>query len=405
MVPYGVLRGARALVAAAAAALAAPTAWMLVLLAAGARRLRAPALPAPPAPRAIVLVPAHDEEAVLAATLAALERLDPPAAEVVVVADHCTDATVAIARDVGVTVLEREGGRRGKAAALGWALEQIAGRLPAADAVVVVDADCLASENLLQAIGARIAAGEAAVQVDYVVANPTAGPNAALRDAAFRLRNTLRLAGEDGLGLSAGLLGTGMAFTPRTLERVPWEATSIVEDAEHALALAAAGVRVAFAPEASVRSPMPGELADSADQQARWESGHVELLRTWGPRLAREGLARRDRIRLGALAGLLIPPQSLLLAAQLGVLAAALVLRARAGARCAAAGLAGQALFVLGGLWAVRAPRATYVALMQAPALVVQKIGIVASLRRGGTPETFVRTTRPVAPADGTEGG
>lgn len=402
MVAHGAVRAVRALVAAVAAFLAAPVAWQLVLLGAAAGR-RAPSrrpsgvrAAASRAPRAVVLVPAHDEEPVIGATLASLQALDPPAARIVVIADHCTDSTAEIARSAGVSVLERDGGARGKGAALAWAVDQLKPDLDGIGALVVVDADCEPTPNLLAAIGARLEQGAQAVQVGYLVANPEGGPGAALRDAAFRIRNAVRPSGQDALGLSAGLLGTGMAFTPALLERVPWRSTSVIEDAEQHLELVSGGDRVAFAPEASVRSPMPETLEASADQQLRWASSG-SLTRTWAPRLAREAIEHRDPVRAGALFELLLPAQSSFLAAAGATLAASVVVRARAATKTVLLALAGHAVFVLGGMAVSGAPRSAYRALLHTPALVVQRLGILARLRGEGEPATFVRTERGAA--------
>src|SRR5205823_13036076 len=69
------------------------------------RRRRA----SPPAHSFAVLIPAHDEETTLPATLRSLAVLDyPPAlARVRVVADNCTDGTAAVARAAGAACVVR----------------------------------------------------------------------------------------------------------------------------------------------------------------------------------------------------------------------------------------------------------------------------------------------------------
>src|SRR3954470_2050196 len=52
----------------------------------------------PPEAKVVVLMPAHDEEAVIGATLALLVPTLPPGGRVVVVADNCRDRTAEIAR-------------------------------------------------------------------------------------------------------------------------------------------------------------------------------------------------------------------------------------------------------------------------------------------------------------------
>src|SRR4051812_35784456 len=57
--------------------------------------------------RFLVLVPAHDEEQVIAHGLRAIMADKRPEDHVLVVADRCTDRTAEIARSLGASVLER----------------------------------------------------------------------------------------------------------------------------------------------------------------------------------------------------------------------------------------------------------------------------------------------------------
>lgn len=61
---------------------------------------------APTSPSFSVVIPAHDEEHVLGRCLAFVERLAPDEAEVVVVANGCTDGTADVARRAGVHVID-----------------------------------------------------------------------------------------------------------------------------------------------------------------------------------------------------------------------------------------------------------------------------------------------------------
>lgn len=77
--------------------------------------------------RYVVLVPAHDESAVIADTLAGLAKAVGPSGQVLVIADNCSDDTAAIARRAGVRVLERtDTVRRGKGHALMAGVEAVA---------------------------------------------------------------------------------------------------------------------------------------------------------------------------------------------------------------------------------------------------------------------------------------
>ncbi len=358
-----------------------------------------------PLPSLVVLVPAHDEEPVIADTIASLVAQDypPGLSEIVVVADNCTDATATRARSAGATVWERLAPQaHGKGRALAWALDHLRALEVPPAGVVIVDADCIASPNLLTAIGERIAAGDLAVQATYVVSNADDSPAAALRFAAFSLVHDVRMAGKAALGLSVGLMGTGMGFAWELVERVPWDAFSITEDAEYHLRLVTAGGTVCFAPEASVESPMPTSLANSIDQQTRWEAGKSQIAARQLPRMIRQGVATGDAVMIHAAIEVLLPPQSAILAANFAGSALAVAAAQRSPLRrLAAVNLLAQATFVFGGLAFVRAPASAYRSLLLAPLLVARKGTIFVRLARGQRPDAFVRTTReaPDAPS------
>jgi len=390
-------RRAEAALSLAAAADAIAVTYLLAITAAAATARRRQVVDLdPPRLRVVVLVPAHDEQTALPATLRSLAALDypPQLLRIVVIADNCTDATANLARDHGVEVLERHGDPRGKGAALAWALARLAQSDADHDAVLFVDADCAASPNLVLALERRLWRGAGAAQASYVVANPAESWSSALRFAGFALINTVRPAGKDALRLSSGILGSGFAVSRDVLERVGWNAFSLTEDTEFHLRLLEAGIRVHFAQEASVSSSMPTSLSASRTQHARWESGKLEMMAHWAPRLFLEGVRRRDaRLLHAALEGL-VPPQSALAASGLAFTIAGATLRSRRVTALAAGGLAGQVVHVLVGLWLVRAPAVVYRALVFAPVLVGWKLALYLRVAFQRAPKRWERTAR-----------
>jgi hypothetical protein len=67
--------------------------------------------------------------------------------------------------------------------------------------------------------------------------------------------------------------------------------------------------------------------------------------------------------------------------------------------RLAAANLAAQLVYVLGGMAFVRAPLSAYRGLALAPLLVVRKLAMLRRVVSGEGPTTFVRTERTVRSA------
>jgi cellulose synthase/poly-beta-1,6-N-acetylglucosamine synthase-like glycosyltransferase len=256
------------------------------------------------------VVPAHNESAGIADTVASLKSVDypPEAFEVVVVADNCTDDTADKARAAGANVMVRnDSNKRGKGYALDHAFSATP---PEVDAVVVIDADTLVSPNLLRAFAARRELGAQAMQADYAVRNPNAAWRTRLVAIAFGAFHIVRSRARERLGLSCGLRGNGMCFAMSLLREVPHRAYSVVEDVEYGLRLGESGYRVHYTDEAHVWGEMVTTSAAANTQRRRWEEGRKELVAKNARRLLRAGLAQRDRVRLDLAFDLLIPPLS-----------------------------------------------------------------------------------------------
>jgi cellulose synthase/poly-beta-1,6-N-acetylglucosamine synthase-like glycosyltransferase len=373
------------------AGLAMSSGYLLLLLAA-ARRPRGELVTpvsSQAMPRLVVLVPAHEEQAMIASAVSSLLLCAYPQnrRRLVVIADNCEDRTTQRAQEAGAEVWERTDERqRGKGFALAWAFEQLKAE-GGYDAVVIVDADCVASPNLLSAIGFRLRAGTHALQVNNLVANPEDSNASALRYAGFALMK-VRFLGKQRLGMSCGLVGTGMAFRRELLERHTWQDVGLVEDGEYHMRLVLAGERTEFVREASVSSPMPTSFGSSGEE--RWEQGRLDLIRRWTPRLVLSGLAKRDLVRLHTGLECLVPPQALIAALGLGAAGARLLMSPRRLALLSAGSLCAQGVFVLGGLRLVHAPAAVYRALVLAPALIVSKSLMYVRLLCGRGPSRWV---------------
>jgi cellulose synthase/poly-beta-1,6-N-acetylglucosamine synthase-like glycosyltransferase len=227
--------------------------------------------------RLAVVVPAHDEEGMIARTVESLLAAGC-GAEVFVVAHNCCDGTTEAAANAGAQVVELNNRKlRGKGAALrhGFAAALAGG----ANAVLVVDADSVASANLIEATRATLEQGAEATQCRYELQWAASGmhPLERLRALAFRGMNVLRARGRAGLGLSTGLFGNGFAVTAATLERVPFSVDSIAEDVEYHTRLVEAGVPVYWIDKAFVHGHSPALGKAQAAQEARWEGGRLRV--------------------------------------------------------------------------------------------------------------------------------
>jgi hypothetical protein len=358
--------------------------------------------------RVAVLVPAHDEEALIARCVRSLREQSYPSElyDVVVIADNCTDDTVAIAGSAGANVLVRtDPTARGKGHALRWAIDQVLAQEPAFDAIAVVDADSVAAPDFLEALvdplerGAQAAQGESLLSDDGTQA-------AALRAAAFLLVNRVRPAGRAVLGFPTTLAGNGMLFGRALLHAYPWDAFSSAEDVEYTIRLRLAGIGPAFAGGAILHSPTAPTAEAATTQQLRWEGGKAHVARTQIPRLVGAALRLRKPALLEAAYELAVPPLGLLAAAAgLGTAAAAILVATGVAPLWALApwlaALVAIPVYVLVGLRAACAPRSAYRSLASAPMLVLRK-AVGAHRLFTFRADTWVRTQR--GPGDGEPG-
>lgn len=265
------------LLALALVPLALWTLWLWLL----AARSLAPRVP-PPAtstqPFFTILIPAHDEAALIGRTVAHMHAFDYPSDRysVHVVADNCTDATATLACEAGAICHQRHNAaQRGKSYALAFGLEAVAHE--PCDAVLFFDADSSPEPGYLAVMARHVAAGERIIQGCYEVEEPDRNWFTRLTAVSFTLRNRWIFPALDALGISIPLRGSGMCFAREVIERTGWAAHGLTEDAAMTVRLLEAREHITFAAQAVCRQYMPPTPQAAATQRQRWSAGESAL--------------------------------------------------------------------------------------------------------------------------------
>lgn len=354
----------------------------------------------PPYANFALLVPAHNEQAVLGSLLTSLAALDYSTEHytVYVIADNCTDATADLARADGtVQVYERFDERqRGKGFALHWLWQQLAEAQTFYDAYVVIDADSVVDPAFLQVMNQGLTRGARALQAQNTVLNVSDSPSTALRWLALTLMNHVRTLGRNGLGCSATLTGNGMCLTRALLDRYPWQAFSLAEDYQYYLTLVQHGEKVMYMPEAIVRSEMPSTFAQMRTQDIRWETaqgGQSTREAVW--KLGKAGLKSRDLARLEAICELLTPPLSSLVGLCVTACLLSVVLWSPLDILISVLLIGGLVWYLSTAFILLRPPHIVLRALLSAPRFVLWKlwVGLILKRSKKYTAE-WVRTSR-----------
>ena len=347
-----------------------------------------------------ILIPARDEEMVLGTLLESLHAVMYPRERytIYVAADNCTDTTAELARKCDqVHVYERfDQAKRGKGYALQWLMQELEETHHIHDAYVILDADFSVCPTFLLSMNWELLHGAQALQACYTVSNATASPGSALRWIALALVNHVRPLGRNGLGGSSTLNGNGMCLSRNFLQRYPWQSFSLAEDYHYYLTLVEQGERVQYVPDAVVRSQMPTTFAQMRTQDIRWElSGGGRSPWVVALHLLGSGIRHWDFVRIEALAELLTPPLSLLVAGCLLTFVLSLVFWPWPGLLLSILLLAGLMGYIGSAFYLLRPPERVYKALLFAPAFMLWKLWVYFVLRRSKKHTTeWVRTSR-----------
>lgn len=249
-----------------------------------------------PFPFVIAIIPSYNEQDSILRTIESLRRQTRRADEIIVLADNCTDATVAIALAAGVSVVDTVGNGDGKAGALNALLAEIMPLLDDRDCVLVMDADTVITEQFIEATVTTLFGPSK---------KPIAGVGGIFLadDAPWSLVRQLqsneyvryqrRLSRRRGRALV--LTGTGTVFTigvmreiqlARLKGRLPdlgetggvYDISALTEDNELTLCAKELGYRVTSPKDCTVKTAMMPTWASLYKQRLRWQRGALENL-------------------------------------------------------------------------------------------------------------------------------
>ncbi len=241
-----------------------------------------------------VLIPSHNEELILPTTLPSLLSQSRRPERVIVVADNCTDGTVAVALANGVEVFESRGNTEKKAGALNQVL---AGLLPALgdnDVVMVMDADTALDQGFIAEAVRRFESDRALMAVGGIFyGEPGHGML-----GQFQRNEYIRYSRQINRrrGRVFVLTGTSSLFRPAGLRTVAaardvtipgrngnvYDTHALTEDNELTIALKSLGALMVSPPPCTVVTELMPGWRPLWRQRMRWQRGAVENIGAYG---------------------------------------------------------------------------------------------------------------------------
>ena len=245
-------------------------------------------------PGVSILVPAYNEEIVIAGTLESLLHLDYPRdrLEIIVIDDSSTDRTrrviehmMATDRRLRLVAIPPGLGGRGKSHALNHGV-----RYARFELIAVYDADNSPEPQSLRQLVAELMEDDhlAAAVGKVRTLNRTTNLLTRCINIEFISFQWIVQAGRWRLFGLSSLPGTNYVIRRDTLERAGgWDVHAIADDAELTVRLGQDGYEVKFVPQAVTWEPEPQHWGVWLRQRLRWARGGTYVVRKFLPRVGR----------------------------------------------------------------------------------------------------------------------
>lgn len=244
----------------------------------------------------MALIPAHNEERVVANLVESLKKQNYPAdkLDIYVIADNCTDKTAEVAREAGAIVYERnDPEHKTKGYAMQWFFNKKIEENAEYDAVCVFDADNIVDSEFIINMNKKLCQGEEVVQGYRDIKNPsdtwvTAG-YALFYWTMHRFYHLARY----NIGLSPLLNGTGFMVKYDLIKQDGWNTKTLTEDIEFSLINISKGRALGWATDAKVYDEQPLGFKQSWTQRTRWSVGHIQCFKYYVKDLAKSVVKTR----------------------------------------------------------------------------------------------------------------
>ena len=257
-------------------------------------------------PKISIIIPAYNEEKVIAHTIEGLLETKYPKKEIIFVDDGSKDRTLDIAMQYKdkIKVLHKENG--GKASALNYGLIYATGEI-----IVIVDADTIIGRHSLKEIvrGFEINDHVAAVAGNIKVRNRV---NWITRCQALEYITGIQIIRRafDVFGSITIVPGALGAFKKSYLaEAGAYGKETIVEDFDQTIKLLKAGLITQGSSKATAYTEAPNTLHDFVAQRKRWYRGNIQVLKRHSDALTNPRFGYLQRLSLPYLfLGMVITP-------------------------------------------------------------------------------------------------
>jgi cellulose synthase/poly-beta-1,6-N-acetylglucosamine synthase-like glycosyltransferase len=230
--------------------------------------------------RMCVFIPAYRaDEVILETAPAAQQHAYQGQLQVYVIADGLRPATIQALRTQGIEAIEVQFEKSTKGKALLAALQVVPASLY--DIAVILDVDNVMADNFLTEVNAAFTTGYRVIQ-GHRTAKNLDSPFAVLDACNEEINNHIFRQGHASLGMSAALIGSGMAFEYSYFKKLLQDIGDTPgEDKEMDFRIVKSGVKIGYLPHAYIYDEKIPNSQAFTTQRTRWIAAQVEFLQKY----------------------------------------------------------------------------------------------------------------------------
>lgn len=228
--------------------------------------------------RIAILIPSYKEDAVIMECVESCMAQEYPNElyDTVVISDHMTQETNEALCRMSVKLVEVYFENSTKSKALNRAMEEIGDRY---DVAIILDADNIIAPDFLLQINNKFHEKGIEIVQAHRCAKNLNNPLAFLDALSEEINNSIFRKGHANLGLSAALIGSGMAFDYQLFKKTMLSIDAVGGfDRALELSLLAEGKRIAYLPYVDVLDEKVQRSTDFVRQRRRWMSAQLHYL-------------------------------------------------------------------------------------------------------------------------------
>lgn len=235
-----------------------------------------------------VLIPARNEESIIDSLIFSLksQTYDKEYYDIFVIANNCSDGTVALSESLGAKIINCIPGIKNKGEALKYAFSYLIKNEPKYNAYAIFDADNVVHPEYLEKINNALCLGYDVIQGYRDSKNPKDNWISSSYTLFYLVQNYFFNRARTRMNFSSSINGTGFVVSKRIIKKYGFKTHTITEDIEYAAICSLNDVKIYFAEDAITYDEQPIKFDASWKQRKRWSIGTMSCMKHYSFKLA-----------------------------------------------------------------------------------------------------------------------